>query len=329
MNARFKQNVSGKGLYKVSSKLLEKHEIGIFLALIVLMTIFSFYSDTFLTLNNLLNIANQVSMVFIIAVGMTIIIILGGIDLSAGYTAGLAGMVTAGFLSKGWNIPIAILVGICVGAFIGMFNGLVITKVGITDFIVTLATMSAAHGLIFAYTGGYPIYKDIPKSFFIIGQGRIWGIPVPVILVLIVFIIGFLLLSRFKLGTYIYATGGNKEAARLSGISVDKVKIIGYIISGVSASIAGIIMSSRLGSGQPTAGDTFLFDAIGATVLGGTNLAGGEGTLTGTLIGVCIIGVISNGLTLFNVPFYYQEVIKGLIIILAVAYNSFRSKANR
>jgi ribose transport system permease protein len=218
------------------------------------------------------------------------------------------------------------LIGLSVGIVAGMLNGLIITQVGITDFIVTLASMSIAHGFIFAYSGGKTIYQNIPKSFLFIGQGRVVDIPVPVILVLIVFVLGHLLLSRFRIGVHVYATGGNREAARLSGIKVDKVRIFSYTVSGLTAATAGIIMASRLGSGQPTAGDTFLFDAIGAVVLGGTSLMGGTGTVVGTLAGVGIIGVISNGLTQLNVSFYYQEVIKGLIILLAVSYNSYRDK---
>jgi ribose transport system permease protein len=306
-----------------------QHELSVLIGLVVLGGIFSLLSDRFLTLNNLISVANQVSMVFIISVGMTIVIILAGMDLSVGSVAGLAGMITAGFLSAGHGLLVAILAGLLIGAAVGFFNGLVITKVGITDFIVTLATMSIAHGLIFAYTGGYPIYQNIPESFLLLGQGYIGFVPVPVILALLAFFAGHFLLSRCRLGTYIYAVGGNREAARLSGINVSRIRLLGYVISGVLAAFAGIIMTSRLGSGQPTAGDTFLFDAIGAPVLGGTSLMGGEGTMLGTVIGVAIIGIISNGLTLLNVPFFYQEVIKGLIIVLAVAYNSFKSMRNR
>lgn len=311
------------------STLSFQHELSVLIGLVVLVGIFSLLSDRFLTLNNLISVANQVSMVFIISVGMTIVIILAGMDLSVGSVAGLAGMITAGFLSAGHGVLVALLVGLLIGAAVGFFNGLVITKVGITDFIVTLATMSIAHGFIFAYTGGYPIYQNIPDTFLLLGQGYIGFVPIPVILALIAFIAGHFLLSRCRLGTYIYAVGGNREAARLSGINVDRIRLLGYVISGILAAFAGIIMTSRLGSGQPTAGDTFLFDAIGATVLGGTSLMGGEGTMFGTVIGVAIIGIISNGLTLLNVPFFYQEVIKGLIIVLAVAYNSYKSMRNR
>ena len=314
--------------FKFISRLTEKHEVGIALALLLLIVFFSISSQSFFTFDNLINIAYQSSMVFIIAVGMTIIIILGGMDLSAGYVAGLAGMVTTGFLSAGRGLFLSILAGLLVGALIGAFNGILITKIGITDFIVTLSTMSVAHGLIFAYSKGYPIYKNLSKEFQFIGQGHIFSIPVPIIIALFFFLFGHLFLTRFRIGTYVYATGGNKESSRLSGINVDRVKIVGYIVCGTLAAVAGIIMSSRLGSGQPTAGDGFLFAAIGASVLGGTSLMGGEGKIVGTLIGVFIMAVISNGLTLLNVPFYYQEVISGLIIILAVAYNSYRAKVN-
>jgi len=306
------------------SGLASRYEIGVLIGLIVLIAIFSILSDRFLRLDNLISVANQVSMVFIISVGMTMVIILAGIDLSVGSVAGLAGMITAGFLSAGHGMFVAIGAGLLVGAAVGLFNGLVITKVGITDFIVTLATMSIADGLIYAYTGGYPIYKNIPASFQLIGQGYVGVIPVPVILAFVIFLVGNFVLSRCRLGTYFYATGGNREAARLSGIKVDSIRIWGYVICGVLAALAGIIMTARLGSGQPTAGNTFLFDTIGATVLGGTSMMGGEGTMIGTVIGVAIIGIITNGLTLLNVSFFYEEVIKGMIIILAVSYNSYK-----
>jgi ribose transport system permease protein len=325
----YKKNESSRTLKFIAGKIMMKHELGLFFALAVLIITFSLLSEQFLTSSNLLTIANQMSMVFIISVGMTYVIILGGIDLSAGSVAGLAGMITAGVLSQGFGTPVGVLAGIAVGVAAGLFNGLMITKVGITDFIVTLSTMSIAHGFIYAYSGGYTIYKGIPKSFLIIGQGKLAGIPLPIILAGIIFIIGHLILSSSKFGTYVYATGGNKESSRLSGINVDRVRILVYIFGGIASAIAGIIMASRLGTGQPTAGDTFLFDSVGAVVLGGTSMSGGEGGILGTLIGVAIIGVISNGLTQLNVSFYYQEVIKGLIIVLSVAYNSYRIKASQ
>ena len=311
---------------KITSKIFEKHEICIAVALLILICLFSLHSPRFFSVQNFRTILNQITMVFVIAVGMTIVIILGGIDLSAGNLSAFTGMIVTYLLSNGTNVVLAVVIGLCVGMAIGFLNGFLITKIGITDFIVTLAMMSALRGGIFSVTGGYPIHRNIPDSFRFIGQGTVFQIPLLIIIAVIVFIVGHLLLTKFTFGTYVYATGGNKESARLSGVNVDLIKIIGYVTSGLTASMAGIMMSSRLGSGQPTAGDTFLFDAIGATVLGGTSLSGGSGMLIGTAIGVCIIGVISNGLTIMNVSFYYQEIIKGAIIILAVSYNAMRMK---
>ena len=308
-------------------RLFNKHETILFIAMLVLIFVFSIFSETFFTKSNFLTILNQSSMVFIIAVGMTIVIILGGIDLSAGYVAGLSGIVVAIMLSSGVPVFAAVLIGLILGAAAGFFNGIIITKIGITDFIVTLASMSIAHGLIYSICGGNSIYKGIPKSFMILGQGKVFfNIPIPVLLAVMVFFVGHTILSKTALGTYFYAVGGNKDSSRLSGIKIDTVRITGYIICGITASFAGIIMTSRLGSGQPTAGDSFLFDAIGATVIGGTNMSGGEGTIYGTAIGVAIIGIISNGLTQLGVSFFSQEVIKGFILIFAVTYNYFRVK---
>lgn len=324
LKSRGKNNTSS-----LVRRIVLRRETGILGALIVLIVVFSIFSRQFLTVSNLLTIANQISMVLIIGIGMTIVIILGGIDLSVGYVAALAGMITAGLLSAQVDTSLAIVIGLGIGAVFGLVNGVLIAKVGITDFIVTLATMLVAHGFIFAYSGGRSIFKNIPDSFLFIGQGRIFGIPVPIFLAVIIFFIGHMLLTKMRLGRYIYATGGNKEAARLSGINIDGIRIIGYTISGITAAMAGIIMASRLGSGQPTAGDTFLFDVVGAVVLGGTALSGGEGTVVGTAIGVVIIGAISNGLTQLGVSYYFQEVIKGLIIILAVSYNAIKMKRSR
>ena len=319
-------NEDNKKVNSTLSILLRRHEFNLFIAFVALCLVFTIGSKQFLTLDNFLIIINQISMVFIMGVGVTLIIILAGMDLSIGSVAGLAGIITAGILSRGYGTVIALIIGLLVGAFVGLFNGLIITKIGVTDFIVTLGTMSVADGLIYAYCGGNPIYQNIPKSFLFIGQGKILGIAVPILISVVVFLIGYTILSRMKLGTRIYAVGCNKEAARLSGINVENVKIFGYVFCGILSALAGIIMTSRLGSGQPTAGNTFMFDAIGAVVIGGASLSGGAGTILGTLIGVMIIGVIGNGLTLLNVSYYYQEVVKGLIIIGAVSYNSLREK---
>lgn len=306
--------------------LFTKHEVALFISLILLIVMFSLLLDNFFTFTNWITLLNQSSMTFIVAAGLTIVIILGGIDLSIGSTVGLTGVLVAGFLAKGYGIPISILIGISIGLAIGLFNGLIVTKIKIDSFIVTLGSMSIAHGFIFAYTRGYPIYENIPESFLFLGRGRLLGINFPIYLAILIFILVQGLLSWFKLGTHIYATGGNIESARLAGIKVNNVRLIGFIICGILAAFAGIIMSSRLGSGQPNAGDNFLFDAIGAVVLGGASLQGGKGTIYGTLIGVLVISVIFNGLTMLNVSFYYQEVIKGIIIISAVSYNSFSIK---
>ena len=311
---------------KTLKRVFAKREVGIFLMLLLLLLIFGLASKQFFTVSNLLTISKQSSMVFIMGVGLTMVVILGGIDLSIGYVAGLSGMIAAGLIRDQMPMIIVILVPLLVGIAIGFINGLLISKIGITDFIVTLSTMLVAHGLIFVYSKGRSIFENMTDEFRFIGGGDILGIPFPIIIAIVVFIFGYLLLSKFRLGTYMYATGGSKEAARLSGINVDRVKIIAYSISGFTAAIAGVIMTSRLGSGQPTAGDSFLFDAIGGVVLGGTSLAGGEGSVIGTAIGMLIIGAITNGLTQLGASFYWQEVIKGAIILLAVGFTAIKDK---
>jgi ribose transport system permease protein len=301
--------------------LFTKHEIALLISLIIIITVFSLMLENFFTLSNWITLLNQSSLTFIVATGLTIVVILGCIDLSVGSTVGLAGVIVAGFLNRGYGIPVSILLGLLVGLAVGLFNGLIVSRIGIDSFIVTLGSMSIAHGFIFGYTKGYPIYENIPKSFLFLGRGRLFGVTFPIFLAILIFILAQALLSWFKFGVHIYATGGNMESTRLAGIKVDNVRLVGFIIGGVLAAFTGVIMASRLGSGQPNAGDNFLFESIGAVVLGGTSLQGGKGSIYGTLIGVLVIGVIFNGLTMLNVSFYYQEVIKGLIIVAAVTYN--------
>lgn len=321
------ENQLAKGWRPLVNKVVHRHEFNLICALAALCILFSIAVPTFFTPKNILSVLNQNSMVFIIAVGTTVILILGGMDLSSGYTACFAGILTVSLISKGLNMWLAIFLGLCTGAVIGFLNGYIITKLQIVDFIVTLGSMSVVHGAIFAYTNGYSIYENIPKAFLFIGQGKIGGVlPVTILLAAGAYTIGSVMLGKTRLGTYIYAAGCNREAARLSGINVNTIRRIGYMFSGIMCAVAGIIAMSRLGSGQPTAGDSFLFDAVGAAVLGGTNMNGGEGTVFGTLIGVLVIGVISNGLTMIGISYYYQEIVKGGIIILAVAYNAYRAK---
>ena len=268
-------------------------------------------------MDNLLNVTRQVSINAVISVGMTLVILTGGIDLSVGSILAFAGSITAGLLSGGQSLIPAIIVGVVAGAFIGMINGALITRAGIPPFIATLGTMTAARGFTLVYTDGRPI-TGMEEAFRFLGGGYIAGIPVPVIIMAVIFLLAHIMLTRTKFGRYVYAIGGNEEAARLSGIGTKKILLSVYTLAGLLAGFSGVIMASRLNSAQPTAGAGFELDAIAAVVLGGTSLSGGVGTVGGTLIGAMIIGVLDNGLNLLNVSSFYQQVAKGVVILLAV-----------
>jgi ribose transport system permease protein len=290
---------------------------GILVAFLALIVALAFLSDSFLTVSNLLNIARQVSINAIIAAGMTFVILTAGIDLSVGSVLAFSGAVIAGLLARGHALAVGIGAGLLVGALIGLLNGLVITRGGVQPFIATLATLTIARGATLVYTDGRPI-TGLPDAFVWLGAGEIARVPVPVVIMALVFLAAHTLLTQTVLGRYIYAMGGNEEAARLSGVNVGLYKTAAYAISGVLAALSAVILTARLNSAQPTAGMGYELDAIAAVVLGGTTLAGGEGSISGTLLGAFIIGVLNNGLNLLNVNPFYQQVVKGVVILLAV-----------
>jgi ribose transport system permease protein len=289
------------------------------LILVLMAVISSLISEHFLSLNNFLNIIRQISMVAIIAVGSTVIIVNGGIDLSVGSVAAFSGVLFAGLMANnGLPMITAILITLAVGAVVGLLNGGVMVSFSVPPFIVTLATMYIFRGLAYIYTGGgYPI-SNVPKNFDILGRGYIGYIPVPIVIMVLIFVIFIWFLNYTKYGLYIYCVGGNETASKLFGVNVKLVKIVAYVMGGALASLGGIILASRLNSGQPAAGENFLFMAITATILGGTSLTGGEGSLVGTLLGAVILGLLSNILTLKNVNYFYQLVVQGLVLMAAV-----------
>ncbi|XRN90720.1 ABC transporter permease [Marinomonas gallaica] len=287
------------------------------LGFIVIFIAMAFVNDNFLTTNNLSNVARQVSINAIIAVGMTCAILTGGIDLSVGAVMALSGTVAAGLMMMGLPPELAILECLIVGGLFGAGNGAFVAYAKMPPIIVTLATMGIARGLALIYTGGYPI-SGLPKDFSFLGRGEFMGIQSPIIVMIIVYIIAFVILNKTPIGRYIYAIGGNEEATRLSGVRVKRYKMLVYTLSGVTAAIAGIVLTSRLMSGQPNMGVGFELDAIAAVVLGGTAIAGGRGAIIGTLIGAMMLGVLNNGLNLMGVSPYVQNVIKGGIILLAI-----------
>jgi ribose transport system permease protein len=285
--------------------------------LVLICAALSLLTPRFLTQKNIINVVRQSSLNGIVAAGMTLVILTGGIDLSVGSLLAVTSVFAAGALHDGYSPVAASLAGVVIGLGFGLGSGLVITIGDVAPFIVTLGTLTIARGVALIYTNGAPILAT-DVDFRYIGRGDLGPIPVPIVILLIVYAIVYVLLNRTTFGGYIYAIGGNQEAARLSGVPVRLIKTIAYAISGLLAGLTGVILTARLGSAQPNLGTGDELDAIAAVVLGGTSLAGGRGGIFGTLVGALIIGVLSNGLNLMNVNAYYQPVAKGLVILIAI-----------
>ncbi|EGU43143.1 MULTISPECIES: ribose ABC transporter permease [Vibrio] len=291
------------------------------IALIFLIVIVSFLNPNFFTVDNILNILRQTSVNAIIAVGMTLVILTAGIDLSVGSVLALCGAFAASMIGMEIPVMIAVPTALVAGAALGAISGVIIAKGKVQAFIATLVTMTLLRGVTMVYTDGRPIstgFTDTADAFAWFGTGYAMGVPVPVWIMVVVFASVWYLLNHTRFGRYVYALGGNESATRLSGIDVDKVKIGVYAICGLLAAVAGIIVASRLSSAQPTAGMGYELDAIAAVVLGGTSLAGGRGRIMGTLIGALIIGFLNNALNLLDVSSYYQMIAKAVVILLAV-----------
>lgn len=294
-------------------------KIAPFIGLILIILIISILEPRFLATSNLLNVLRQVSMNALIAFGMTFVILTGGIDLSVGSILALTGAVTAGMMASGMDPILAMLIGLLLGAVLGAINGIIIAKGKVAPFIATLATMTIYRGLTLVYTEGRPISGlGDNMAFQMLGKGYFLGIPIPVVTMLISFAILYFILKKTTFGRRVFAVGGNEEASILSGINADRIKIYVYALVGLLAGLASLILTSRLNSAQPTAGEMFELDAIAAVVLGGTSLTGGRGWIVGTLIGALIIGVLNNGLNLIGVSSFFQQVVKGAVILLAV-----------
>ncbi|EDP67216.1 ribose ABC transporter permease [Carnobacterium sp. AT7] len=294
-------------------------KLGPFLALIVLIILVTIVNPSFIAPTNLLNLLRQVSTNALIAFGMTFVIITGGIDLSVGSTLALSSALMAGAIASGLDPILAMVLSLLTGTIFGAVNGLLITKGKMAPFIATLATMTIYRGLTLVYTDGNPI-TGIGDSFIFkfVGRGYLLGIPFPVVLMIISFILLYILLHKMTFGRKTFAIGGNEKASFIAGIKNDRIKTGIYALSGLMASLAGIIITSRLDSAQPTAGTSYEMDAIASVVLGGTSLSGGRGRLVGTLIGALIIGTLNNGMNLLGISSFYQQVVKGIVIIIAV-----------
>lgn len=306
------------------------------IALILLCVIISLLSDKFLTVTNGWNVMRQISVNVCISVGMTLVILTGGIDLSVGSVLALSGAIAAGLLKEGIEVPSANLyigftilgitiVGLLIGSMIGWFNGFVVTKFKVPPFVATLAVLTIARGLTMLWTKGFPI-SSLGESFTWIGTGWLLGIPVPVWISGIIVLIAIILTGKTKFGRYIYAIGGNESAATLSGINVRKVKIAVYSIAGGLAAAGGLLVTARLDAAQPNAGLGYELDSIAAVVIGGTSLSGGKGSVMGTVLGAVIIGILNNGLVLLNVSPFWQQVVKGCVILMAVIIDKANTK---
>ncbi|MCL7746237.1 ABC transporter permease [Halalkalibacter sp. MEB205] len=314
------KNNQGKEL---AMNILKKY--GIFIILILLIVLMSILTPHFLSATNLINIVRQMSIIGIIAIGVTPIIITKGIDLSSGSVIALVSVVVATFAQGDYPLVVPILVALGVGLLAGLINGTLVAKGMLAPFIATLGMMTAARGAAMLYSDGRPI-GGISESFTFIGQGIVFGIPVPVIIFGLVGLVTWVLLNKTKVGRYVYAIGGNEQAAVTAGINVSRIKLMVYAYAGLLGGIAGMILTSRIASGQPQAGIMFELDAIAAAVIGGTSLFGGIGTVGGTIIGALIIGVMNNGLDLLGVSSYWQQIVKGAIIVAAVYIDSRKNR---
>ncbi|WP_229236132.1 ABC transporter permease [Dyadobacter tibetensis] len=313
---------------QINFRLTRIGQYGIFLAFLGICIAMALTTPRFLTVSNLLIIGTQVSINALLAFGVTFVIISGGIDLSLGSMVAVAGVVAAMFAHPDtYPLVVPIVLGLLAGVGIGLFNGLVITKSKVPPFIVTLGTMTIGRGLALILSKGRPI-SNLSDSFNFIGGGSLFGLPFPIIILILAFVICSFILGKTILGRYIYAVGGNEDAALASGIPVKAVKLKVYALCGLLSALGGILLTSRITTGQPNAGAGFELDAIAAVIIGGTSTTGGTGTMTGTLIGALLIGVISNSLDLLNVTSYYQQVVMGSIIIGAVVLDGLGKKSS-
>lgn len=307
-----KTGISGRDIVRFLGK------YGIIIALVLMVVTLSIISPVFLRFENIFNILRQISINGYLAIGMTFVVLTGGIDLSVGSIAAISGIMAAS-VARNHQYPVilAVVVGLGVGLLFGFINGFIVARFEVAPFIVTLGMMSVARGMTFIYSDGRPI-PGLKPAFNDIAGSYIFGVPTPVIILAVVVIIAGVVLYKTKFGRYVFAIGGNEKASMISGLNVRRVKMAVYSVSGLLAGLAGVILASRVTAGLPQSGQSYELDAIAAVVIGGTSLSGGKGKLWGTIVGFLLIGVMNNGLDLMNVSSYYQQVVKGLIIILAI-----------
>ncbi len=306
--------------------LLQVRELNVLTALLVVAALISFSTPYFLTTDNLMGVFRSFSMIAIMSIGMVMVIITGGIDLSVGSVMGLSSLVTALGFQSGLPSIVCILGGLVTGLLFGLFNGLLITVVRLPPFIATLGSLSIGRGLMYIITHGVPLTPDTPDSFSIIGQGYVGPVPVPVVIMLVMTVVFSVVMRQTRFGRHVYATGGNELAARLSGVKTARVKLIVYMLSGLIAGIAGIVSFSRYLSAEPASGFGAELDVIAAAAIGGASLSGGVGSVEGAIIGAALAGIIANGVVLMNINTYAQQAITGAVILIAVSLDVWRTR---
>lgn len=310
----------------VLARLRQAREFNVLIALVLMGTAISLFTPYFLTLDNLMGVSRAFSLTAIMAIGMVMVIITGGIDLSVGSAMGLAGLVTALCFDAGLGQGVAIGAGLAVGLAFGLVNGLLITAIGLPPFIATLGTLSIGRGMMYMITHGVPVTPTTPDSFTLLGQGYVGPVPVPVVILLVLMVVFSLVMIHTRFGRHIYATGGNENAARLSGVKTQRVKLAVYVLSSLISSLAGVIAFSRYLSAEPASGFGSELDVIAAAAIGGASLSGGIGSVTGAVMGAALIGEIANGVVLLNINTYAQQAITGGVILIAVSLDVLRNR---
>ena len=308
------------------SALLKIRELNVLTALLVVGALISVFTPYFLTTDNLMGVFRSFSMIAIMSIGMVMVIITGGIDLSVGSVMGMASLITAIGFQNGLPTIVCILAGLLVGVLFGLFNGLLITAIRLPPFIATLGSLSIGRGLMYIVTHGVPLTPDTPEIFSVLGQGYVGVVPVPVVIMVVMMVVFSVLMRRTRFGRHVYATGGNEVAARLSGVKTDRVKLLVYMLSGTIAAIAGVVSFSRYLSAEPASGFGSELDVIAAAAIGGASLSGGVGSVEGAIIGAALAGIIANGVVLMNIDTYAQQAITGAVILIAVSLDIWRSK---
>jgi ribose transport system permease protein len=318
-----KQPPSTRGIAFVRA-CLRIRELNVLSVLILVGLVISLFSPYFLTTNNLMGVFRSFSLVALMSIGMMLVIITGGIDLSVGSVMGLSSLITALALQHGLGAAVAIVCGLAVGLMVGAFNGFMITWIQLPPFIATLGTLSIGRGLMYIITKGVPVTPDVPDAFTFIGQGYIGFVPFPVVILLAMTVIFSIVMRQTRFGRHVYATGGNEVAARLSGVRTARVKFAVYVLSALIASMAGVIAFSRFVSAEPASGFGAELDVIAAAAIGGASLSGGAGSVEGAIIGAALAGIITNGVVLLNIDTYAQQAITGCVILIAVSIDIWR-----